>query len=161
MDIDTRWRQAAEQSLHMENKLTLGHPVSVRVFAVHTEQGAITSIIDKGDVRLDGGVLDPSSVASLNLTRVSGGQRATVVTAAMCACSWSHEQVMSECTPDIETTSIDLSKAVTIPRVLPSFAPLVSIHVFIDVRPKVRTRKANVRQRLRASRRMLSGLKRE
>ena len=58
MDIDTSWRVSAERTLDMERKFTSSHPVSIPVFAVYTEKGSITSVVDSGSVGLEAGVLN-------------------------------------------------------------------------------------------------------
>ena len=159
MDIDTSWRVSAERSLDMERKFTLSHPTSIPVSAVYVEKGAITSVVDGGKVNLEDGVFKPSDIQSLGLTRTTAGRTATITAAALCTCPLSHEEVVEGDAPNVNITPIDLSKAVAVRPVLPSFAPLLSLHVFINVRNRVYTRKVPVRRCLQPSRRVRSSLK--
>ena len=156
MDLDTGWRENVERCLEMEHQFTLGYPSTVPVSAVYVKDGEITAVVDRGQVNLKDGVLDPSGI------RVhEPAQRQVVLAAAMCTCPLTHEEVAAGNAVNMKVVPIDLSKSVMVPRVLPDFASLLSVYIFIGIRPKMQTRKTNVRKRLRASRRVLSNLKQE
>ena len=159
MDIDTEWRESAERTLSMEESYSLSQPAWISVYAVYVEKGAITSVVDKGKVKLEAGLLRPDNIRALELTRASAGRVATVITAAMCTCPLAHAQVAAGESANAKIVTVDISKEVVVPPVLPEFAPLLSVHVFINVRNRVRTRKMHIRRPLRASRRARSDLK--
>ena len=159
MDINTNWRVSAEKTLDMERKFALSQPRSITVVAVYVERGAITAVVDKGKVCLEDGILEPSDLEPLELTQSTSERTARIMAAAICTCPLTHEQVVAGEGVNMKITPVDLSKAVTVRRVLPKFAPLLSVYVFINTKDRVRTRKMHMRHRLRASRRARSGLK--
>ena len=154
MDIDTAWRVSAERTLAVERKLTTVQPVSIPVVAVYTEKGAITSVVDMGKLSLEAGAFGPSAIGPLGLTRTAAGRTATITAAALCSCPLTHEQVVEGDTVNVKITPVNLCERVAVPPTLPKFVPLLSLHVFINTRNRIYTRKVPIRSRLRASRRV-------